>query len=436
MFLLHFYENGAIYGLEPYKRCAVELAALAIYNHTNKYTYLEGSTKLYERSVFSLNPISYLLRVCDDLQEWERIYFEISDKANLILCNKCHTPLVRRKIKQSKTVFYDCACNKLDKHQIEELQKQNEYQKIEESGIFTATFKRQHFPYRRMYNVVVCENMTLHVKEDETYVFDLDYNLEKLLNITYITTEFAKYRIQELNKVKKLFVRQSEMGRVYLNYFVTPNILLIKARIVSKYLVKCKKRELNVEDLHIDEIINSFFDLEDKIDKVHKVLLEKSCDVIREFEDMGIKKNKNKQNKRKEYLVDSFNLYIYIALVMKIGKYKNKLLDRDVKKQYDSVIAVLWKKHKNTRLWSDDIGILLKDCCIQSTRMYDGLGKLTYYPADYMKQYEASEEVYQSMKKFTDSDRYQPLNKRTDMVMDAYTDLYWFKIILNKLRQC
>ena len=58
IFLLHFYENGAIYTLSPYKKAAVELAALAIYNHTNKYGIQGEDNYLTYRQCFSLNHIS------------------------------------------------------------------------------------------------------------------------------------------------------------------------------------------------------------------------------------------------------------------------------------------------------------------------------------------------------------------------------------------
>ena len=99
------------------------------------------------------------------------------------------------------------------------------------------------------------------------------------------------------------------------------------------------------------------------------------------------------------------------------------------------MIDDLWEEYKVENLWSDDVEILFRDCCTQAKRMYDDVTQISYYPEDYMKQYDTEEKVYQCMKNFIDSDRYQPLNKRDKKVLDAYTDLYCFKKLLSKLSQ-
>lgn len=436
MFLLHFYENGAVYQLEPYKHCAVEIAALAIYNHTNKYSYIEGKEQLYERSVFSLNPISYLLRLCDDLQEWERIYFELSDRSNLILCNKCHTPLVRREkimenIAEEYILYYECMCNNQNK-MISDICIERE-----ESGLFSSIFRRKNFPYRRMHNIVVCNQMILFYEEDTNkYTFELDYDLEKLLNINYISTSYAKKRIEEINMVKKLLVRQSDIGHVFLKYFVTSNIVLIKAQIINEYLYKCRGIEINVERLALDRIINSdLYDISLKSEKIHDILVKKAQDLYNEFN--ALKKiggNENQKKRTKSYLKECFNLYIYLAITIEVGKFKNTLSDKKQRKAYDEVLLCLWENYKKSQIWSEEAGILIKDCCKQATRMYSELAELNEFRTNYMEQYEADDMVYVCVDKMTDSSQYVPLNRRTNMKLDAYTDLYWFKIILNEIR--
>ncbi len=61
-FLMNFYFSGVIYSLDPKKQCIVEMAAVAIYKHTNQY-------HKNKRMIFSQDPVSYFLRMCDDLQE-------------------------------------------------------------------------------------------------------------------------------------------------------------------------------------------------------------------------------------------------------------------------------------------------------------------------------------------------------------------------------
>ena len=97
-FLLQLYETGGIYSLPLEKKAAVELAGLTIYNHTIKYYFVspkDEKAQDYYRTILMQNPISYMLRLCDDLQEWERVYFEIQNVPAIIMCHKCKTPLIR-----------------------------------------------------------------------------------------------------------------------------------------------------------------------------------------------------------------------------------------------------------------------------------------------------------------------------------------------------
>ncbi len=220
LFLLHFYENGVIHRLEPYKFCAVELAALAIYNHTNRYEYIGQKDPNYQRCAFALNPISYLLRICDDMQEWGRIYFEVSNYSHLILCSSCHMPIIcRKKNKDDGDVEYCCGCH------------------AKRNTLFEPLFQDNQFPGRRLYNVTVCREIVVKIDDKcKNYEFSMEYGLAELLHIAYLNSGYAKYRIEELQQLKKLFPRQMELEKVFVGYFMTSNIILIKAVIVGKYI--------------------------------------------------------------------------------------------------------------------------------------------------------------------------------------------------------
>jgi hypothetical protein len=56
------------------------MSAVAIYKHTDKFTDAN-------RMVFGLDPISYLLRICDDMQEWQRFMVLIEDTHNYLMCS-------------------------------------------------------------------------------------------------------------------------------------------------------------------------------------------------------------------------------------------------------------------------------------------------------------------------------------------------------------
>lgn len=134
--LYQYYDNGRIFSLEPVKRMVVELSALVIYNHTLKYAFQDRKKFDRYRNVFVDNPISYLFRLCDDLQEWERVYFLISDKSAFFICDTCMTPMIRSvnkkhivgNFEEQKYFQYSCVCGK-------------------------KGWNSLWFPYRRMINV-------------------------------------------------------------------------------------------------------------------------------------------------------------------------------------------------------------------------------------------------------------------------------------------
>lgn len=444
MFLLHFYENGAIYGLEPYKKCAIEIAGLAIYNHTNRYAdILEGDDAekaLYNKCVFVLNPISYLLRICDDLQERDRIYFEISSNANIIYCSKCKTPLVRRKWKVNKVagddvydVYYLCNCNL------------NKDEKInnEPSGVFSPVFRRGNFPYRRLYNVTVCTDMKFYQKNNRN-IFILNYDLERLLNVAYINPSYAKYRIKELNQLKRMFVRQDIEEMTYIKYFMSANILFIKAYIVGEYLVRnISKRGLSMYTSHaiqevkpIAEKADELFSKTELSEKLHACIKRQSKKIYKLFNsELGINAF---EAGVKKYLNNSFWIYIYLYLVMRIGMQANGNTDKKLCKRICEGIEKLWELFKSSPQFTDDTLYLLKDCCKQATRMYRDEDLFCYndYPDKYFKQFSSDKGIEDYFYRFVHSDNYQPVNHRNSSKdknkLDAYTDLYLFKWILQK----
>ena len=109
LMLSKYYENGEIYSLEPIKRMVIELSALVIYNHTIKYGIVTGKSGDLYRNIFRDNPMSYLFRLCDDLQEWGRVYFDISKKSNFLICPVCSTPVLGE---ENDPDAYSCCCGK------------------------------------------------------------------------------------------------------------------------------------------------------------------------------------------------------------------------------------------------------------------------------------------------------------------------------------
>lgn len=95
--LMHFYHNGKIYALTREERCIIEMSAIAIYCHTDRFT--SG-----KRMVYLTDPISYMVRLCDDLQEWDRFKLSINEKHNFLQCGNCG-----RRVKEDGG-NYECEC--------------------------------------------------------------------------------------------------------------------------------------------------------------------------------------------------------------------------------------------------------------------------------------------------------------------------------------
>lgn len=95
-FLLHFYENGSISGVTPIQRAAIEIAALSIYDHHIQYACVEKKSDNYYRPYFKKNPVAFILRMCDDMQEWNRVYFDYQYSSSMMICPICHTPTLNR----------------------------------------------------------------------------------------------------------------------------------------------------------------------------------------------------------------------------------------------------------------------------------------------------------------------------------------------------
>ena len=222
-FLLVFYENGNINSISEEKRIAIEIAAVAIYNHTIKYRCIDKDEgKSYYRPIYKLNPLSYLLRICDDMQEWERTYFEIQNIPDFVICEKCGTPLLQTVEMKSigkgeHNLLYSCRCM------------QKKYIK-----------KYDDFVRRSIIDIVNCKEVrvefmaNLDRSKNIIYVY-LDYNPALLLKMCLLAPRYVKYRIKDLNKFRTILSAQKFGGydAAYVDFMLTSNPFLLKAQIVG-----------------------------------------------------------------------------------------------------------------------------------------------------------------------------------------------------------
>lgn len=481
IFLLHFYENGAIYTLQPYKKAAIELAALAIYNHTNKYG-IQGEKKydIY-RPCFSLNPISYLLRICDDLQEWDRIYFVISEKSNIVFCNDCKTPIIGYKEKEGEEFVsrYRCNCQFLSGIGDKDKNNRNADRHIQ------AFDGRSKFSYRRIYNVSVCDKVLLEDKDFERkMMIKLHYDPYKLLHVAYLDTTYAKFRISELNMLKKLFEAQKGIPQIYLDYFVTSNPIHIKVKILEEYL-ECKstrshliEEESTWKKPFIHEIMktegNEFIvegELDVNIQEVAKRIQECIKPVKQEFL-AGIFRDHIKgetepdviqdyRNKMEKYIDMALELYSKLLIYQWLNEYINDTYLQDKNILLKSEWAFVQQY-----LATPELRCMIEDCFLQFTRMYLDVSDCKYYPKEYYEQYqngereeifsdilkgsgehdttasrkyfrESEEYYYKALVRYLDPELFYPIsmirkeneseiNVITEKRIDAFTDLYLF----------
>lgn len=416
IFLLHFYENGAIYTLPPYKKAAVELAALSIYNHTNKYG-VQGEEKysMY-RPCFSLNPISYLLRICDDLQEWERIYFVVSDKSNIVICNKCKTPIVGFREDHGGDLIsrYRCNCQFMQKEGA------NIQSDSREADCYLQAFDgASKFSYRRIYNVSVCDSVMLegNAESDRKVLFRLHYDPYKLLHVAYLNGTYAKYRISELNSLKRLFECQKGIPAIYLDYFVTSNPIHIKIKILEEYLEheysqifapyepgkKWKKTFIqNIMKKDSAEEIFEASSFEKWIDEKAEVIRKRVETVENRFlnvlERSDVENTVQYKTKMKSYLDIALELYskllVYQWINEYLNNYRNESFTETRKKEYGKykhfLLSSEWEFAKQY-FHTSELRCMIEDCFLQFTRMYLDIRECDFYPDEYYKQYKNGE---------------------------------------------
>ena len=249
--LLSFYESGRIHQLSIDKQIAIELAALAIYNHNFSYYINDTGKKEYYRPVFQQNPISYLLKICDDMQEWDRRYFELSEKNSFTYCPVCLSPIIKIKEYDDKNEIREnllCGC------------KGKKY-----AGA-------QFFPSRNMYIVTTCEEIDINSNKKDSFsdlIFSLNYNLLDLLYMSQISTSYSVYRSKELGKLKTLLLNQryydernskDKIDNIYLEYTMSNNPIFLKSKIILFYLLKVCEFSSNDICKNIDKIKTTVFE--------------------------------------------------------------------------------------------------------------------------------------------------------------------------------
>ncbi len=247
--LSKYYDTGAIYQLKPIERMAIELAAVVIYNHTVHYGCMTGKEEEYYRNFFDENPLSYLFRLCDDMQEWGRIYFDISKKSNFMICPKCGMPITKLNPYEKKSL-YTCACG-------------------------TVIDKKTQFMYRKLMHIDACKSIEVeqnnsvdvNVKDKvNAWTIQIKYDMEALLQMSYYNPDFALHRAEGIYEIKQMLERQREFPLTYVDTFLTCNPIAIKVKCLENGLyswlgknnyANCKIA-LNDPDFYNESVRNLF----------------------------------------------------------------------------------------------------------------------------------------------------------------------------------
>ncbi len=205
-FLMNFYFSGSIYSLGKGEknRCIVEMAAVAIYKHTDKY----GNGK---RMIFSQDPISYLVRICDDLQEWQRFMVLIEDTHNYLLCPNCGK-IICAEEKDNRE--YGCGCGR-------------RFRKI-------TKLKNKKMNY-----VDTCDFLRLSVentKSEKKIVIHFNYDYYSQIELLLNNYTGVVYREKGLRELGAMLQYQKYLPQIELQYFLSNNPIRLIQRMIEDSL--------------------------------------------------------------------------------------------------------------------------------------------------------------------------------------------------------
>lgn len=186
-FLMNFYYTGGIYKLTEKERCILETAAVAIYKHTDQ---CNGDYRM----IFSQDPISYLLRICDDMQEWQRFLVMIGTTHNYLQCAECGK-LVRPS--EDNPRLYTCRCGK-------------QFQKITK------------MENKKVNYIDICDGMLVNMQDNKVTV-TLNYNAYSQIELLLSDYDAVSHREKGLENLQILLKFQKYLPEIELKYFLSNN---------------------------------------------------------------------------------------------------------------------------------------------------------------------------------------------------------------------
>lgn len=196
-FLMNFYFSGSIYSMDARKQCIVEMAAVAIYKHTNRY-------HKNNRMLFAQDPLSFFLKMCDDLQEWQRFLVCIENTHNYLQCAACG-----KIVRPAENGIYACSCGR-------------QFQKITQ------------MENRKVNYIDICSGIRLQGDEHRLDIC-LEYDCYRLLELLLSDYEAVIYRDRGLKDVENMLQHQNYLPDMQLHYFLSNNPAAIIRKMTEQY---------------------------------------------------------------------------------------------------------------------------------------------------------------------------------------------------------
>lgn len=432
-FLLQFYETGLIHSLGQEKKCAIEMAALAIYNHTGKYRSINSKAETNKYAmVFFQNPVSFLLRFCDDLQEWDRRYFEISEASDFMFCPQCGLPLIRTKKKEKQDTDEQKELN-ISEYSCDCVKGQEQDHPLVRPNIFYK---------RKLFIVTVADWVRFSQKENaQNLQVTIYYDLYKLLILSTINNEYARHRLEDLKDLKKLVGYQNfhlmsdgilPIESIKIRYFMSANPICIKIKILEEYLSRIDWEKEGI-DSHIRMTPLGYQGVLEQIE----TLIGTDEARAKFIENIGPLRDLKCPEELEKTIENSGILLFYLKLLriqMITAARKNEGTDSTEEKYRNELRnSILPEKDKHSQYY-EAISVLIDDClCAVNGEEEDKKKDWLFHESQ--NEDLDKEILYFQIKVYTDSRNYFNLyGKESQGMIGFYKDIYLFYLMNTEMR--
>jgi len=373
----------------------------------------------YYQPIFKQNPISFMLRLCDDLQEWNRRYFVVSEESDIPVCSKCFTPSIARSNSKKAKVTYRCMCSSSEGKG----DSQN-------TNTDYNSFRYYNFYNRKLYLVSTCDYMTSAIickgdSNKKALCFHINYDYYRLLNVTRINPTYAKFRLSELNELKEVIKDQDykslfDFEYIYLDYFMTANPLTIKIKILEEFTSKVLESE--IDSIKLESILDKLecSDGEKKSLETIMNTVVSSC-------------NKKSNNKLFDFYKDLLKKSVNLRGSKKVvSKVANKFTDRWFSKCTSNYYKQIMKN-----LITETFEQYSKECTPdESLSSFDTKDFQNKYTKQYAPKKECDDALYNSVIAYCNSENdfncySENISKNNNVISMKYVsyfaDLYFFE---------